>query len=375
MRAPVVAALAALALLATGPAASAAGLVDAFDGTSVDAGRWETAHATSGKRWCADSAWYHSSNPGRWVDPATEGCHGIVAGAPFGWTSVADGVLTVGGNGNWAYPHLYSAADPFPATGDFGLVVRMKFDRLSGHGAAFGVNDWSDTYAPNTAFAERNVFGIAGDSSRQVVELFHHRYEAAIPNPHAWHEYRLDYVDGEYSVFIDDARVLGPFASSVRPSSLMIGNPVFTHWGTSSWTQMSFDEVRVGGPGGAPVVTDGDGDGAPDGDDNCPGVSNPGQADTDGDGAGDVCDPQPYGTAAEQLQDLIDLARELGVANLTGRIDNALRQLAAGNDRVACNTLASAGNTVRAQSGKSLTVAEADDLLERIRRARETIGC
>jgi hypothetical protein len=40
---------------------------------------------------------------------------------------------------------------------------------------------------------------------------------------------------------------------------------------------------------------DGDGDGVPDADDNCPNVSNPGQTDTDGDGTGDACDTTPTG--------------------------------------------------------------------------------
>ena len=38
------------------------------------------------------------------------------------------------------------------------------------------------------------------------------------------------------------------------------------------------------------TVVDGDGDGVPDGSDNCPAAYNPGQIDTDGDGLGDVCD-------------------------------------------------------------------------------------
>ena len=41
-------------------------------------------------------------------------------------------------------------------------------------------------------------------------------------------------------------------------------------------------------PGGED--SDGDGDGIPDSDDNCPGIYNPGQEDTDGDGVGDACD-------------------------------------------------------------------------------------
>lgn len=45
-----------------------------------------------------------------------------------------------------------------------------------------------------------------------------------------------------------------------------------------------------GGSGGASADPDGDGDGIPDADDNCPDVSNAGQADDDGDGLGNRCD-------------------------------------------------------------------------------------
>jgi hypothetical protein len=45
------------------------------------------------------------------------------------------------------------------------------------------------------------------------------------------------------------------------------------------------------------AIADTDGDGIPDGQDNCPTVPNPDQSDQDGDGIGDVCDPTPNNPA------------------------------------------------------------------------------
>jgi len=46
--------------------------------------------------------------------------------------------------------------------------------------------------------------------------------------------------------------------------------------------------------GAMAFVEDADGDGPPDGSDNCPNVANPGQEDSDGDGVGDACDYCPF---------------------------------------------------------------------------------
>ncbi len=55
---------------------------------------------------------------------------------------------------------------------------------------------------------------------------------------------------------------------------------------------LGFSMAAAGCPSGTHgSVTDGDGDGVPDSEDNCPARSNGDQADVDGDGIGDVCDP------------------------------------------------------------------------------------
>jgi hypothetical protein len=52
-----------------------------------------------------------------------------------------------------------------------------------------------------------------------------------------------------------------------------------------------------------PAVSDGDGDGVPDGQDNCPNAANADQADTDGDGEGDACDTDDDGDGVPDDQD------------------------------------------------------------------------
>ncbi len=59
------------------------------------------------------------------------------------------------------------------------------------------------------------------------------------------------------------------------------------------------------------IITDRDGDGIPDDDDNCPDTANPDQADSDGDGRGDACDACP-----------LDAANDADGDGVCGNVDN-----------------------------------------------------
>ncbi len=61
---------------------------------------------------------------------------------------------------------------------------------------------------------------------------------------------------------------------------------------------------------GTVVAPDSDGDGVPDGEDNCPDDDNPGQEDTDGDGVGDACENDPPTIAVNGETDLLQIVHD-----------------------------------------------------------------
>jgi hypothetical protein len=85
--------------------------------------------------------------------------------------------------------------------------------------------------------------------------------------------------------------------------------------------------VRIGGLAVAPG-TDTDGDGVPDGEDNCILVPNPGQEDADGDGAGDACDGCPH-LGAEAPRPMTVKRFTLAFPGGVGRFDDQVKRLRA----------------------------------------------
>ena len=80
--------------------------------------------------------------------------------------------------------------------------------------------------------------------------------------------------------------------------------------------------------------------------------------------------------AAEQLALLVTFTQGLGNGkSLTQIAAAAQRQLAKGNVDDACDTLQSFLNQVKAQTGKSLTPAQAAELTLRATTIRTALGC
>ena len=224
-------------------------LTDDFDGTSLDAAAWDTSIATGGVRWCASAQANHLTASGLWQDVSSQACHGLIASAPHGAISVSGGAASFSAGARRTFPYVWrgqpSRSSPFPADGAFVLEVRMRFDSLAPSGTEFHVGDWANTDPSGDNPPGNLVFAIGACSACGLVTNLLGVPSQVPGSDTAFHDYRLEYVNGRYSLWVDGVRTMGPVASSVRPNAIWIGNPVFTHWVAADWTDLTLDSVLV----------------------------------------------------------------------------------------------------------------------------------
>lgn len=243
---------------------------DNFDGSALDAGRWNTSLGTSGSRWCSTTVDNHHSNPGNWQDVAIEPCQGLTELPPYGAITVGGGEASFSAGPGRTQPYIWagppSRLSPFPSTGDLVLEVRMKYDSIQGHGMGFEALLWpnSDPVGNNPPLGRTGAaLGIWAD----VGGLRANFLGGAVPvaDRFSYHTYRLEYVGGAYSLLVDGVLAGGPVASCERPNAIWIGNPVFTYWHFGDSSDFRLDSVQI--------------------------LASPAQNDTDGDGLTDACNP------------------------------------------------------------------------------------
>ena len=235
---------------------------DDFDGTALDTAKWNTSLATSGVRWCPSTQANHLSVSGLWQDVGALSCHGrpLVA-PPHGSIVVSNGTATFSAGTRYTFPYVWrgqpSATSPFPGTGAFVLEVRMKFNSLAVNGTEFHVGDWPNTDPVGDNPPGNLVLSIGACNSCGVVTNLLGA-TGAVSGSTAYHDYRLEYVNGRYSLWVDGVRTMGPVASAIRPNAIWMGNPVDTWWQPTpnDWTDFTMDSVQVSSESAATHLLD-----------------------------------------------------------------------------------------------------------------------
>ena len=218
-----------------------------FEGTVVNTELWNTTHALQGLRYAS----LRGASSGKWVDVTVDGFEGVVDSPPFGAIVVQDGEIRFESGTSKAFPYIVTGPPDknsiFPVAGDFAVEVRMKYDVIEGYGSGITILTTSDT-APagsNLPEGEGIVFRVWGGRSVGLsIELFDDK-RLYLEGPTAYHTYRLEYVGGSYSLYVDQSLEIGPFESPRRPNAICLGNPTFAYRYLRDWSDFAVDFVRV----------------------------------------------------------------------------------------------------------------------------------
>ncbi len=157
-------------------------------------------------------------------------------------------------------------------------------------------------YFASVTFDYNDTFGF-GDLSLSLYDTNDNSYTTLINSIAPLQDYDYVYIGGKgssdnFNGIIDDVRIYDSLLSIAQIEALMdepnIIIPGETEIGQTWYCEVTpFSSTKAGNTvisNSAVICPDGDGDGIPDANDNCPAVHNPDQNDVDSDNTGDLCD-------------------------------------------------------------------------------------
>ncbi len=258
-------AVVACSLLASGSHAGARNVVffeEQFNGAALDPSVWRTEILTSGVRWCdANSgAW---QGPGQWIEEGSP-CHGVAAYSPYGTAILSEGMVhlatTTGQACSYLVSRLPGPTPAFPASGDFTLRVRLRFDEITLWGAHLVTLDTPSTEPVGSSAVGQTddvLLEISGDGSAGFIlcSALDGSFGpvAYVPSASELHEFDLDCAGTSFTIRADGQVVYGPVTSTLRPTAVFMGSPVLAYWYPTDYGCLSVDNIRVEVPDPVPV--------------------------------------------------------------------------------------------------------------------------
>ncbi len=177
-----------------------------------------------------------------------------------GNVSVSDGHLSLSSNGS-TFPWVRTINNPFPATGDFAVEIKLTYTIIGDSGN--GIRIYSNQQTANEYDSCNNLFTLwahdEGETTGVIlIELFnklvYRDYYPGFKPTSPPHIYRLEYSNGNYTVYVDN-KVVASGASSIRPTAIGLGHPPITtlpyppettqRWAYWGWSSFNLDSIKV----------------------------------------------------------------------------------------------------------------------------------
>ena len=207
---------------------------DHFEGTAVDPAKWLVQENTN-----------MSGNP-----------------AYGGSVQAANSSIILSSNGS-TFPCVYSAANPFPETGDFAIEFDLTYSHISDFGDGLWMTSGPKWTIPLNGSSSTVVFQLWADNNvsytmtrmfvallgKEVWTSYVYGWEADAPT----RLFKLTYTNGVYAVFVDGIQVASA-PSQVRPNSIGFGHPPIYYLPYSAqhlstvvggWTRFRIDHIRM----------------------------------------------------------------------------------------------------------------------------------
>lgn len=167
---------------------------------------------------------------------------------------VSGGVLRLSSSGT-RFPYIYTASDPFPASGDFRASVGFRYLSVGTCGAPIAMASF--ILPAGVTLDESNRLSSSAEAAGGVSIWFWHEvvyYRSGpdhpnIPLPGSYtsaHAVNVEYVGDQYSILADGARIFTSNPTAARPKVIWLGHNADLGSGHECpWDTLEVDYVKV----------------------------------------------------------------------------------------------------------------------------------